>query len=425
MLHRTVVGICLMLVTTFTYALTDEEYFAEIDRLESDISRLERKNGPFSDLLFDPLVSLAELHISEGDFESATDALHRAQNISHRNDGVYTPRQLSLISMMTNMALADGNYDEANQQEKFRFFVTRHYLDENDPEVLFAYADMAQWYINTGQSRRARRLLKEAIAKAERLDRNPLPLAILLNKARRLEGLSNNPKNLLATLDSVERSERDTLASAYLEAADSLLLNRKDEQAAEYFQKAAEISALAGNDEPRPIAVRRALQNLRADNDRYRFEPDFFGRQRLERMTTEEMLEDLSVEPQWFLVNADQTQMGFTIPDSNERSNSERETERLIGDPLMFSEEQLDNLLPSSTKKRMHELRIEVSFTVLTNGNLDDIEIIESTAPTKLNRLIMDALRRVYYRPALKDGVPVESRDVRLVQTFSSSFTGV
>jgi len=425
MLHRIVLAISLLLVPALTHALTDEEYFAEIDRLESEISRLERADGPFSDSLFAPLVSLAELHISEGDFESATDALHRAQNISHRNEGVYTPRQLSLISMLTNMALADGNYDDANRQEKFRFFVTRHYLDEDDPEVLFAYADMAEWYINTGQSRRARRLLKEAIAKSERLERNPLPLAILLNKARRLEGLSSNPKNLLATLDKVERSERDTLVSAYLEAADSLLLNRKDEQAAEYFLKAAEISALSGDDEPRPIAVRRALQNLKPDNDRYRFDQDFFGRQRLERMTTEEMLDDLTVEPQWFLMNADQTQMGFTIPDSNERSNPDRETERLIGDPLMFSEEQLDNLLPFSTRKRMNELRIEVSFTVLTNGNLDDIEIIESTAPIKLNRLVMDALRRVYYRPALKDGVPVERRDVRLIQTFNSSFAGV
>ncbi len=423
MMHRIALVVVLLIPSTVS-ALTDEAYFARIDTLESEISRVERTDGPFSDQLFEPLVSLAELYISEGDFESATDAVQRAQNISHRNDGVYTPRQLALISMLTNMALADGDYDAANRQEKFRFFVTTHYLEKTDPEILFAFADMAEWYINTGQSRRARRLLKEAMTVADRLDRNPLPLAILMNKARRLEGLNTNPRELVSVLESIEKSDRDTLIDAYMEAADSLLISRKDQQAADYFRKATEMSALAGDSEPQPITIKRALKNPRVDQDLYRFEQNYFGRQRLERMTREEVLEDVALEPQWFLVNADQTQRGFNVPDSNQRPNQDSETERLVGDPLMFSEEQLSNILSSSSRKRMHELRIEASFTVRTDGDLTDIEIVDSTAPIKLDRLIMEALRRTYYRPALENGVPVERRNVKLIQTFDSTFPG-
>lgn len=425
MMHRSLLALFLSLTPLFSDALTDEAYFAQIDQFESEIDQLERSEGPFSDLLFEPLVALAELHISEGDFESATDALHRAQNISHRNDGVYTPRQLSLVSMLTNMALADGDYDQANQQEKFRFHVTRHHLDETDPELLIAYGSMAEWYMNTGQTRNARRVLKEGQAIAERLDRNPLPLAILMNKARRLEGLSTNPKALIAALGSVERSDRDTLVSAYFETADSLLLNRKEELAASYFSKANEVSVLAGSAEPRPITMRRALKNLRADTERYRFERDPFNQARLDRMTREEILEDVSVEPQWFLMNADRSQQGFDMPEGSERTNPSSETERLIGDPILFSEEQLFNILPSGVQRRMHDIRIEASFTVKTNGDLSNIQITESNGPNKLDRLIMDALRRVYYRPALENGVPVERDNVRLIQTFDSKFSGV
>ncbi|MBO6555204.1 MAG: energy transducer TonB [Pseudomonadales bacterium] len=425
MLHRIVLTVIVLLTSAPSDALTNEEYFAQIDRLEAEVERLAREGGPFSEHLFEPLIALAELLMSEGDFETATDTLHRAQNISHRNEGVYTPKQLSVITMLTNMALADGNYSDANRQEKFRFFVTKHHLDENDPEVLFAYADMATWYMNTGQSRRARRLLREALAMAGRMGSNPLPLAILMNKARRMEGLSSNPKELLAALESVDRSDRDTLVTAYLDVADSLLVYRKDKQAAEYFQMAAELSPVDGDSEPRPITIRRSLSELRADTERYRFDQDFFGRQRLDKMTTEEALEDQNLEPQWFLLDAEQTQRGFTIPDSHERSDPTKEMENLIGYPLVFSEEQLFNLLPFGAQRRIHTLSVEVSFTVKVNGDLADIEVVESTAPVKLNRLIMDALRRVYYRPALENGVPVERTDIRMIQTFSPTFPGV
>ena len=90
----------------------------------------------------------------------------------------------------------------------------------------------------------------------------------------------------------------------------------------------------------------------------------------------------------------------------------------------MFSKDQLNNIIPLRLEKRMEELKIDLSFTVTSEGDLEEIEVEKSTAPAKLNRLIIEALRKAHYRPRLVDGLPVTTKNVQLVQTFSSHYKG-
>ena len=90
----------------------------------------------------------------------------------------------------------------------------------------------------------------------------------------------------------------------------------------------------------------------------------------------------------------------------------------MVGHPIMFSEDQLHNMNSFRFNTRTQDLKIILSFTVLASGDLNDIEIMESSAPTKLNRLVVAALRKSYYRPALLDGVPTRTQNVTLIQTF-------
>ena len=92
----------------------------------------------------------------------------------------------------------------------------------------------------------------------------------------------------------------------------------------------------------------------------------------------------------------------------------------MVGHPVVFSEKQLDQILPLRLQRNKEELSIEVRFTVTETGDLRDIEVVESNAPAKLNRLLKKALRKTYYRPALTDGRPVVSENVSLVQTFTA-----
>jgi len=63
-------------------------------------------------------------------------------------------------------------------------------------------------------------------------------------------------------------------------------------------------------------------------------------------------------------------------------------------------------------------VKITLDFTVKNDGSLEDIEILESNAPVKVNKLMREVLSKVKYRPALTNGVPVTKEHVSLTQTF-------
>jgi tetratricopeptide (TPR) repeat protein len=399
-------------------------YLAEVERLETIIESITASEGPFNEALFDPLMALARLRLKNGLSEDAIDTLRRAQNIAHRNEGVYTPRQLEIIETLAELSIADGDYEDANQQQKFSFFITQHHTDQDDPALLVAYREMADWYMHTGQTLRARRLLEEALELATSMGEQTLPLALEINRARRLHGLCCNPKRLVSAVDqSVNNpdTDRDVLQESYLEIADTLTLGNKSREASEYYKLAYELSPQNDRTAPKPIMVRRVLEDPRqTQSETYRLRLDpLFRQRRLERQLREEELEDLTQKPQWFILDPDDRHHDFSIRDRNETSSHEERTQSLRGSPLLFSEDQLNNLLPYRLKRNDEELRIEMSFTVTETGDLQNIEIVSSNAPIKLERLVKNALRKLNFRPAIVDGVTVATDNVKFIQTFS------
>ncbi len=270
----------------------------------------------------------------------------------------------------------------------------------------------------TGQTQRALRLLEAGIEKATSLNMDPLPLAIELSQARRLEGTCCVSKQLLKLVERTSNTDPDTLANAYLELADTYILARKEKIAAEYFLKANEVSPLSVSVDPRPISARRVITDPRAQQQgSYRVENDMFNRTQLKRSTREQIVEDMGAEPQWFIIDGKGSHRGLVVPDSNSDLSDIHE---LVGYPILFSEDQLNNVIPLRREQRKEELRIELSFTVTHKGDLEAIEVTNSTAPGRLDRLVIAALKKVYYRPALANGVPVTTMNVQLVQTFKA-----
>ena len=389
--------------------------------LGNQIEELTLDQGPFSIKLIEPVMTLAKLYLEAGELESATDQLRRAQNITHRNEGVYTPRQFEAITLLTQIALSEENYRAADTQQKFAFFVQSHHLDPQDPEILSTYSQMADWYMFTGRTRRARRLLEEGIEKATSLGLDPLFLAIELSRARHLGGTCCVSKELLALVEGSSSSDPDTLANAYLELADSYILARKEEIAIEYFLRANEISPLSLSADPRPILARGIIHGSQVQRTKiYQFEKDRFNRRRLIPSTYEDILEDPSVEPQWFIVDWEGAHQGFVVPDRNSNLSQRREIQELVGNPILFSKDQLTTVIPFRWGKNMEKLKIILSFTVTSRGDLEEIEIKSSTAPAKLNRLVVDSLKKAHYRPGLANGLPVTTKNVILEQTFPS-----
>ncbi len=252
---------------------------AEVTRVKAEIAALEKDTGPFSATLFDPLLALARLHMTEGQKEAAENALRRAQNINHRNAGVYSLDQLEVVQLLTELALQEREFKAANQLQKFAFFVRTHH--SGIPETLPAYTDLARWYLRTGQPRRAQTLLEEALALAEEHDR--LPLALLMTRAQRLHGQCCQTDELLAALQASPTADRDLRATALLTLADSWLMHHKPERAAEYYRKAFATSPVLAPTQPLPITIKRSLHQSQAGRIQiYKIRPNPFGG-RLER----------------------------------------------------------------------------------------------------------------------------------------------
>ncbi len=394
--------------------------------LEARVEAISDEHGVFSMALYEPLLTLAQFYFEQGQLEDSAEALRRAQNVAHRNEGVYTPMQLKIIERLAGLSLINDEFKEANKQKKFAFFISTHHLDEDHPDYLYAYAELADWYMNSGQPLRAKRLLEEAIDLAQERNEETLAFTLMIDKARRLQGVCCSTRHLTEIIDSRDRNptDPDSLAYAYMTIGDAFILARKEENAEVFYQLANELTPLRGTGDPQPITIMRSLDESRqARIQAYTFDRDPLIDRRLRRMTPTEQLEDEFQDPQWFILDADDSHVGYKIRDLHETSNKDKRTQTLLGEPIKFEEEQLKNLLPFRLHPRgeMAELMIEMSFTVTETGDLTNIEVVESNAPSKLNRLLIDVVRKVYYRPALEGGTPVATDHVRLVQTFPST----
>ncbi len=397
-----------------------DENFDEIDNLIELLEHEESQHGEFHIALFEPLMLLAEAHLDINDTITALDYFQRAQHISHRNEGVYSTKQLEIIRQLTNLALLEGDFDQADQQQRFSFFVERHHFEDQIPQMLTAYNTMADWYMFTGQPRRARRLLSEALEIAEDAGINTLPIAIRINKTRRLEGICCRTRELEETIANNRDSDADMLVTAYEELGDTYLVSGRSKRANQWYLKAYELSPLIQRTEPRPISNKRKIPDPRLQNAQtYKIERDRYSN-RLEprRIWEQDLLEDEALEPQWFVIDGNDELIGFTHPDIRSPEASRTDPEQLIGHPILFREDQLDNLLSRRLSSRKDELKVTVTFDIMPDGDLENIEIVSTDTPNRLKRLLVNALRKVYFRPAMVNGVPVTTTGYVFTQTF-------
>ena len=400
----------------------DDQFDLEtISELKAGIKLVEDANGTFSGTLFAPLMKLALTQLEFGLESEALDTLYRAQNITHRNGGVYSTQQLPIIDLLSELAMKDKEFAAANRQKRFGFFVATHAYDLESAEAQAAYANLAKWYMQTGQPRRARDIIEDAISIAKKRGLDSLQLEVVKNQTYRLGGNCCSPKNLIAAVKE-DRDDRrpEILVSAYLEIADSLTLAGKAQRARAYFELANLISPQ--NTPPKALAFRRAIETpLSRQKDTYDITRNLplSTQARLRRLTQQEQIERPNQRPQWFRFDPDKHHKGFETRDLNQPYDREKTTYALIGHPILFSENQLAQILPISWHKKKDELSITMSFTVAETGNLQNIRLVESNAPNRLNNLIFQVLRKTYYRPSLKNGEPAATPDIILVQTFS------
>ena len=70
--------------------------------------------------------------------------------------------------------------------------------------------------------------------------------------------------------------------------------------------------------------------------------------------------------------------------------------------------------LPDDLREQAYRTVATARFTIHADGSVD-VELIQPTPNPRLNQLLLDALRRWRFFPALREGRPVEStQDIRV-----------
>ncbi|MFK8028798.1 MAG: hypothetical protein AB8G18_01045 [Gammaproteobacteria bacterium] len=103
-----------------------------------------RHFDPFEKRLLEPLSRLGRLRLAADDTDDAELFLLRAQDITHRNAGIYNVKQKELADDLSRVYLKQGRLFQANRQQELRLKSARETYGSS-PELVGALHDYARW----------------------------------------------------------------------------------------------------------------------------------------------------------------------------------------------------------------------------------------------------------------------------------------
>ena len=206
----------------------DGKFQLAIDTYQQVIDEIVAETGEYSIQLFEPLLGQGRSLSALDRNEAATQVLQLAQHVLRRNEGVYTLRQIEVVDQLTEMAMRDGDPSRANTQQKFSFYISKRFYDQDHLAVFAASYRLANWYLETGQLTKGLTLTTNMIKDLEETHKNHPQLIdayLLAAKIRRLKGSCCSEKHLAKVLEIIDRNPDlpiDVKSQVYLELADAL-----------------------------------------------------------------------------------------------------------------------------------------------------------------------------------------------------------
>lgn len=421
--------------------LTDEQrqYIKDIASYRQTIATISARDGTYAATLLEPLIELGRTLIRTGDYAEAADALHRAQNILHRSQGVDSLRQLGIVDLLQKIELIQGKPLSADQLARFSLFISEHNFPADSLQLLPSMFKLADWYMETAQNGKARKVLKRAekIVAGKAGPKDPRMIDVLERQAlnTQLGRLSRSYRYLEKARDIVKANPglpTDEQAEVYVSLGDAYIESRKTDQAIAAYQAAWKLlgdkAASQKFGRPEAIPASRDLDLFRR-LDRNTYVPDtnpmgtppdlVLQGIPLLRLTDEEMTSYPYVSPQAFTVS-DKPNQGYQISERPQPGKNIPPAQRLSGEPFQFLRSQLlETIFGARKDEILAHTVIHLDFTVGADGKTSDIQVTGNKVPRKIRDLMRQVVALTRFRPRIVDGKPVATEHVKLVQTFS------
>lgn len=159
---RTLAGTALLLWPPLTLAQVDEPVQAEIDtaavhrvqQLRASLLELESPGNTWRAELGETLLDLGRALQEADDHEGALEQFERAVHISRINHGLFSLQQLPAIMLQVQSHLALNQWDSADGLRQYAFYVQSRTYQDNDPGLIPALVDYAQWNMEAFADRR-------------------------------------------------------------------------------------------------------------------------------------------------------------------------------------------------------------------------------------------------------------------------------
>lgn len=162
------------------------QYQRSIESLEILIRQLEQRHGLFSEQLVQPLTLKALAHRALKQYQQSTDVMTRAQQLTHRQQGMMTADQLPMV-FLKGLNLAQMNqWWQAEQVFKTGFRISREQYGAADEATLEAARLYGSWLTMAGRYKPALSLYRSQLMELEQAHGGPHPSMSPIMKAKAL-----------------------------------------------------------------------------------------------------------------------------------------------------------------------------------------------------------------------------------------------
>jgi tetratricopeptide (TPR) repeat protein len=374
---------------------------------KQSIHIIESLEGAFTSELLDLHSDLGTLYYASSDFDLAIESFRKAQHITHRNDGVYSLEQLEFVDSITMLNIKTGRVEDADQQQRFYYSINVRNYGEDDPRMLPAMNKMADWFKASGQFNEAMRTYEKALAVIDKFnlgDTEKLEPLRGLSTVIYLKGSCCSDDPLGQALHIVMTdpgSDHVDELDALIHLADMHMIRKKREVAKKYYQDAWN---RLGAENPLTHEIFDA--------------PELLGVSRVEDVHKAYYLtvEGRSASNRTIIRVATSNENSYNVGYSPKRKEP---ATSVIGEPLSLCHSQALALARTSDTEDLAQYLVDINFTVTSEGSVRNVSLLDSNAPRKLQKYVTNTLRQSRYRPTFREGEAVETKNIKLRQTFA------
>ncbi|MCY4128000.1 MAG: tetratricopeptide repeat protein [Gammaproteobacteria bacterium] len=144
------------------------EFQLAVDEVSIQINEIRKESGNFSARLAEPYIVLGDAQLGLGEVEDAVDSFTTALKVTRMNKGLNSTDQMSSLYRIAAAQAELGEYQNANEAHERAYAIMLNQLGSKNPQLLPSMLNLIDWYESNRRFSAAKILYIEAIQIANR-----------------------------------------------------------------------------------------------------------------------------------------------------------------------------------------------------------------------------------------------------------------